>query len=73
MSIGTRCSGAKVSGWRNIVTRIEARPAIARTTKIIRQPASKITPEPASGASIGETEITSITIAISRVAAGPVY
>ncbi len=36
-----------------------------------RQPTRCITPLPASGASIGEIEITSITIAISRVASGP--
>ena len=36
-----------------------------------RQPTSCMTPLPASGASIGEIEITSMTIAISRVAVGP--
>ena len=47
--------------------------AASSTPKMPRQPASAMTPDPASGASIGETEITSITAAMSRVAAAPVY
>ena len=47
-------------------------PATAITQKIARQSATNITIDPANGASIGDTEITSMTIAISRVASVPV-
>ena len=37
-----------------------------------RQPVTAITPDPASGASMGEIEITSMIIAMSFVASVPV-
>ena len=46
--------------------------ATASVAKIARQPESAMMPEPASGASIGETEMISMTSAISLVACGPV-
>ena len=48
------------------------RAASNSATKIDRQPETRISKLPASGASIGETEITSITSAIRRVALAPV-
>ena len=68
-----RCSGASVSGSTKAVS---ARLSSAGQRQHRRRSAASsptaISPLPASGASIGETEITSITIAISRVASGPV-
>ena len=69
---GCRFSGANVSGSMKAVSARASSPATARTTKISRQLPIAISPLPASGASIGEIEMTSITIAISRVASGPV-
>jgi hypothetical protein len=69
--IPTRLPGASVSGSRKAVSARLSSASAASTPKMPRQPTTCITPLPASGASIGEIEMTSITIAISRVAAGP--
>ena len=68
----TRASGAKVSGnTKPTINRL--RPAAMHSTqKIMRQSPKAIIPLPKNGASMGETEITSMTIAIRRVAADPV-
>jgi hypothetical protein len=46
--------------------------ATASIQKMPRHEVSAITPDPASGASMGETEMTSMIAAIMRVASGPV-
>ena len=66
-----RFSAASVSGSTKAVSARLRKPAAASPAKISRQLPTAISPLPASGASIGATEITSITFAISRVAAGP--
>ncbi len=60
----TRSAGASVSGSRNAVITSDATAAAQSTQKIARQSATAITPDPASGASMGETEITSMINAI---------
>ncbi len=69
---GTRFRGGSVSGRRNAIIARLTRPAAPRTPKIARHSATAMTAEPARGASIGETEMTSMIIAIIRVASCPV-
>ena len=64
-----RVSG-KQDGGQQQAGEPERAPAPRRSTASRR---TSMTPLPASGASIGEIEMTSITVAISRVAAGPVW
>ena len=70
--IATRKDGVRVSRNANAVTNKLAPAAanIAQNSK--RHPPTNNNPLPASGASIGETEITSMTIAISFVPSTPV-
>ena len=70
---GWRFPGARVSGRAKRVTSRLRIAATHSTAKMARQPETRISRLPARGASIGETEITSITSAISRVAWVPVY
>ena len=70
--VPVRRSGGSVSGRTKAVSARLRTARSASTPKIQRQPARVRTALPARGASIGEIEMTSITVAISRVAAGPV-
>ena len=71
--IRTRRLTGSVSGWTKAVSASAAMANMPSVTKMPRQSASAITALPASGANIGEIEITSISIAINRVACVPVY
>ena len=71
--IRTRRSAGKVSGCAVAVSASAATASTPRARKIARQSAKARTALPASGASMGEIEITSINIAIKRVACVPVY
>ena len=68
----TRSSARNVSGNSVAVINRLAPAARTSTQNITRHPPSSISPLPANGASMGETLITSMIIAISRVACVPV-
>ena len=69
---GLRFSCASVSGWAKASRASDSTEATSKAAKIPRQPVIGNRAEPASGASIGETENTSMIAAIIRVASGPV-
>ena len=72
MRNGRRFSGASVSGWPKASTARLASAATSSATKMPRQPVTASKAEPTRGASMGDTENTSMIAAMIRVASGPV-
>ena len=69
---GRRLAGAKVSGCATAsVTRLST-DATKRAPKMPRHPVTHISADPVNGASMGDTENTSMIAAIIRVASAPV-
>lgn len=66
--MGLRSDLGRVSCWNRAVMAKARTAATAMAAKIARQPVSAIIPAPASGASMGETEKTSMISPINLVA-----
>ena len=69
---GRRLAGARVSGWAKAKRARLTTEANRSAAKIPRQPVMTKSADPASGASIGETENTRKIFDIMRVACAPV-